>query len=189
MEQTISETVDKLIKEEQISRPALLKAIRANDPWEGMSEDEIEDAKEFIRWYVNKDFAVLLLIPAHPQEGDIWFSDYEEFRVSAFNTQDFHALQQPFNKYGYRIRKILERAKDLAILYSCIGSEEDKKDTETRYNNLVNNEFRNRLLYLVEKHRKELDEDERYVLRRKIGQLNRRILECKIIWEKFSRWE
>jgi hypothetical protein len=188
MKETISKTVDKWIKEE-IGRPAILRVIRANDPWEGMSEEEIEDAREFIRWYVNKDFAVLLLIPTPPRENDFWYSDYEEFQESAFNTHDFQALQRPFNKYAYRIKKIVERVKDLAILYSCISSDADREDTRSRYDNLVSHEFRNRLLYLVEKHRKESDEDERFLLRRKIAELNRRILECKILWEKYSRWE
>jgi len=189
MKQAISETVDKWIKQEQLRTRGLLRVIRANDPWQGMSEEEIEDAKEFIRWYVNKDFAVLLLIPAHVRETDAWFDDYEEFRVSAFNTHDFQALQQPFNKYGYRIKKVLEKVKDLAILYSCISSEMGREDTQARYDNLVNSECRNRLLYLVEQHREEVDEDERWALRRKIAQLNERILECKIIWEKYSNWE
>jgi len=79
--------------------------------------------------------------------------------------------------------------KDLAILYSCISSEVDKKEIEGRYMNLVDSEFRNRLHCLVEKHRKEMDEDERFVLREKIARLNRRILEFKVTWEKFSRWE
>jgi hypothetical protein len=145
----ISQTVGKWIKEEQISRPAFLRVIRINDPWGGISEDEIEDARKYIRWYLNRDFELLLLIPAHPKETDFWFSSYEEFVESAFNTRDFEALQRPFNKYGYRIKKVLEKVKDLAILYSCITSAEGREETLRRYENLVSDEFRDRLMNLV----------------------------------------
>ena len=189
MKQAISETVDKWIKEEQCSRPALLRVIRANDPWEGMSEEEIEDVKEFIRWYLSQDFLILLQIPAKPRETDFWFSSYEEFLESAFNTHDYERGRRPFDKYGYRVKKVLEKVKDLAILYSCINSEADRKEVRARYDSLVNSEFRNRLLALAEKHRKETDWDERFLLQGQIAKFNRRILECKIIWEKYSRWE
>jgi hypothetical protein len=48
----ISQTVDSWISEEEIPVSPTLKVIRANDPWHGMSEEEIEDAKEFIRCYL-----------------------------------------------------------------------------------------------------------------------------------------
>jgi hypothetical protein len=184
----ISQTVDGWI--EECNKPgAAVRVVRQSDPWALMDEEEIEGIKEFIRWYLNKDFAPLLQIPVVPQEIDFWFSGLEEVQESAFNTHDFQKDRRPFDKYGYKIKKVLERVKDLAILYSCISSERDKEDTKARYDNLVNNEFRNRLHYLVEKHGKELDENERFDLRGKIAKLNRRILECKTVWEKFSRWE
>jgi hypothetical protein len=186
MEQTISETVDTWIKEEQ--RPALLRVIRANDPWEGMSEEEIEDAREYIRWYINKDFELLLLIPVHPRETEIWFSDYEEFRTSAFNTHDFQALQQPFDKYGYRVKKVLEKVKDLAILYSCLTSTEGREYTLGRYENLVSNEFRDKLMNLIERYQGTTDVDERMRLKPKIAEVSRRIMKCKEVWQKYSTW-
>ena len=172
---------------EEERRGVLLRVGRQSDPW--ANEEEIEDIKEFIRWYLNKNFVALLQIPLPPREGDFWFSSYEEFLESAFNTHDFHKDRKPFDKYGYRVKKVLEKVKDLAILYSCISSGEDRKDTQSRYENLVNREFRNRILYIAEKYRRESDEDERVVLRGKIAKLNRKILECKIIWEKYWRWE
>ena len=187
--ETISQAVDGWIEEESNKRCVLVRGSRQSDPWASMDEEEIEDVKEFIRWYLNKDFAPLLQIPVMPREGDFGFSGLEEFQESAFNTHDFQKDRRPFDNYGYHIKKVLEKVKDLAILYSCISSETDREDTRARYDNLVNNEFRNRLHYLVEKHGKELDEEERFLLRGKIAKLNRRILECKIIWDKYSRWE
>ena len=179
----ISETVDKW------NGPAIIRVIRANDPWEGMSEEEIEDAREFIRWYVNKDFAVLLLIPAHPRENDFWFSSYEEFQESAFNIHAFQAMQRPFDKYAYRIKKIMERVKGLAILYSCLTSEEGREDTRRRYENLVNLEFRDRLTSLVKRYQRSLDFDAKMLLKPKIAELSRRIMRCKKLWDKYSTWD
>jgi hypothetical protein len=44
-----------------------------------------------------------------------WFSSYDEFKESPFNTWDFQRGRKPFDKYGYRIKKVIERVKDLAI--------------------------------------------------------------------------
>jgi hypothetical protein len=187
MEQTISETVDKWIKEEQ--RPALLRVIRANDPWEGMSEEEIEDTKEYIRWYVSQDFKLLLLIPVHPRENEIWFSDYEEFRTSTFNTYDFERIQPPFDRYGYRVKKVPEKVKDLAILYSCLTSAEGREHTLGRYENLVNREFRDELMNLIDKYQMPEDRDEKMCLKPKIAKVSQRIMKCKEVWQKYSTWE
>jgi len=186
MEQTISETVDKWMQEER--RPSFLRVIRVNDPWDGMSEEEIEDAREFIRWYINKDFALLLLIPVHPREGDFWFSDDEEFRTSAFGTNDFARTQPPFDRYGYRVKKVMEKVKDLAILYSCLTSTEGREHTLGRYENLVSNEFRDDLMNLIERYQGTTDVDERMRLKPKIAEVSRRIMKCKEVWQKYSTW-
>jgi len=62
----ISQTTDNWIGGDEIPVSPALKIIRGNDPWYGMSEEEGEDAKEFIRCYLNKDFENLLLIPTQP---------------------------------------------------------------------------------------------------------------------------
>jgi len=189
MEQVISETAGKWIEEEQIRKPCFLKVIRANDPWEGMSEEEIEDAREFIRWYVIQDFLPLLLIPTQPRKTEIWFDDYEEFRLSPFGTNDFQALQPPFNKYGYRIKKILERVKDLAIMYSCLNTAEGREDVLGKYESLINREFRDNLMYLVIKFQLAEDRDEKMLLKAKIAKVSQNIMKCKAVWEKYSSWE
>jgi hypothetical protein len=48
MKQTC-QTADNWIGEEEIPVSPALKVIRANDPWQGLGEEKIEDAKEFIR--------------------------------------------------------------------------------------------------------------------------------------------
>ena len=45
MKQTISETVDGWMEEETYQGVFVLKVVRKNDPWHGMTEDEIEDRR------------------------------------------------------------------------------------------------------------------------------------------------
>jgi len=185
----ISQTVDSWISEEEIPVSPTLKIIRKNDPWHGMSEEEIEDAKEFIRCYMLKDFEILLLIPIQPQENDFWSPNNQEFMKSAFNTYDYQRTQRPFNKYAYRIRKIMEQVRDLAIFHSSTSQPEGRANIQRRYENPVQNEFRDRLLNLVQRYQKAADEERKFLKRRKIVQPNRKILECQEIWEEYANWE
>lgn len=185
----ISKTVDSWVSEEEIPVSPALKIIRESDPWYGMTEEEVDDAKEFIRCYINQEFEILLQIPAEPLHNDFWSPTHQDFQESAFNTHDFQKGQRPFNKYGYRIKRILEQVKDLALLHSCISQQEGRSNVQRRYENLVDDEFRGRLLYYVSKYKFSEDEESRFRLKMKIRELNRRILACKMIWERYSPWE
>jgi len=189
MKQIISETVSKWLEEENQSRVGRVVAIRKNSPWYGMSDEEIEDRREFIRCYLVKDFELILMLPVQPSENDFWFSSHQEFMESAFNTWDFQKVRRPFDKYGYRVKKVLEHVKDLALLHSCISQPEGRKNVQDRFEMVLNEEFRNQLLALVERQRKTFDEERRFELRRKIARLSRYLLECKAIWQKYSAWE
>ena len=189
MKQTISETVDRWMEEETHPKVRRVTAIRQNSPWYGMSDDEIEDRREFIRCYLLKDFEPILMIPAHPAENDFWFVSHQEFVESPFNTWDFQKTRRPFDKYGYRVKKVLEHVKDLTILHSCISQPEGRERVKARMELLVNEEFRNPLLELVERHKRTYDEERRFGLRRKIARLSRYLLECKAIWQRYSPWE
>ena len=134
-------------------------------------------------------FELLLLIPVKPRENGFWFSDYDEFKESAFNTWDFEKMHGPFDKYGYRVKKVLEQVKDLALLHSCISQPEGRKNIRDRFELVLNEEFRNPLLEIVERYRKTFNEERRAELRRKIAKLSQHIMECKRIWEKYSPWE
>lgn len=98
---------DSWIDKEELPVSPALKVERKSDPWYGYTEEEVEDCMEFIRCYMRKGFEVLLEIPIEPVEKDFWFESYEDFMENAFNTHDFQKTQKPFNKYGYRIKKIL----------------------------------------------------------------------------------
>jgi len=189
MKQTISETVDRWVEEESHPNVGRITVIRKGNPWYDMSEEEIEDRREFIRCYLLKDFELLLLIQVKPRDNDFWFASHDEFIESPFNTWDFQKMRRPFDKYGYRVRKVLEQVKELALLHSCISQPEGRKNIQTRFENLVNQEFRNTLLEVVEKHRKTFDDGRRAELRRKIAKLSRHILKSKAIWQRWSPWE
>jgi len=189
MKQTIGEAVDRWMEEETHPKVKRLNIIRKSSPWYGMSEEEIEDRREFIRCYLLKDFELVLMIPVQHRENDFWFASHKEFMESAFNTWDFQRMQRPLDKYGYRVRKVIEQVKDLALLHSCISQPEGRKNIRDRFENVVNEEFRNPLLEMVERHRKTFDEERKAELRRKIAKLSGHILECKRIWEKYSPWE
>jgi len=185
----ISCTVDTWVDEESLPVTPTLKVIRVKDPWYGMSEEEVEDRKEFIRCYINKDFELLLQIPIQPSENDFWFSSHQELMESAFNTWDFQRGRKPFDKCGYRIKKIMEEVKDLAILHSSITSPDGRTNIYRRYENLVENEFRGRLMYWVEQYKRVAEEERRPQVRRRIAELNRRILQCQKVWEEYAHWE
>ena len=122
MKQTTRQNVDRWMEKGQ--KILAVKVIRNSDPWNGLDEEEVDDRKEFIRCYINKDLELLLLIPIQPRENDFWFSSYQEFMESTFNTYYFQRDRKSFDKYGYRIKKALEQIKDLAILHSCISQPE-----------------------------------------------------------------
>jgi len=189
MKSAISQTVSKWVEEESQHRTLALKVIRQNDPWQGMTEEEIEDRREYIRCYLLKDVELLLMIPIQPRENDFWFSSHQEFIESPFNTHDFQRNRKPFDKYGYRIKKVLEQIKDLAILHSCISQSEGRDNIDKRYKSIVENEFRVPILDLVYRLNKVTDRGKRLEMIQKIVKLNYGIIDSKTIWQKYSSYD
>jgi hypothetical protein len=187
MKQTIGQNVDKWMEEEQ--NILAVKVIRNSDPWNGLDEEEVEDRKEFIRCYINKDFELLLLIPIQPRENDFSFSSYQEFMESAFNTYDFQRDRKPFDKYGYRIKKVLEQIKDLAILHSCISQPEGRENIHKRYKSIIENEFRSPILDFGDRLNKVADREKRIEIIQKIVKLNQRIFYSKRTWEQYAPYD
>ena len=83
----------------------------------------------------------------------------------------------------------MEQVKELAILHSCISQPEGRANTQRRYENLVENEFRGRLMYCVVQYKRVADEERRSQVRRRIAELNRRILQCQKVCEEYANWE
>jgi hypothetical protein len=186
--------VDTWISEEEMPVHTHLKVIKKNDPDYGLTEDEIRDRNEFIRCYLRKDFELLTMIPEQDKESGFFIGDYgvldEEY--SAVNTVDFHRQMRPFNKYGYAMKKIMERIKYLAIDHSSISDKAGRLEIQRKYERFVQGKFGDYVLFLAKRYKWETDEEERRRLKRKIGRLNYQILKCKKIWERFAapeNWE
>jgi len=186
IEQSASYATDLWVDEESVPASSVLKVVRKNDPWSGMDDEEIEDCKEFIRCYLHKEFEVVLQIPVQPVENDFWSSNHEDFAESAFNTYDFQKTQRPFDKYCYRMKKVLERVRDLAIMHSCVSSFEGRENIQRRYQCLVDTEFREPLLRLVERFGGCADQEQRFELKRRVARLNRMVLKCNEVWDGLS---
>jgi hypothetical protein len=126
-----------------------------------------------------------MVIPKQDSESDFFIKDFQE---SAFNTVDYYRLypSRPFNKYAYRVKKVMEEVKDLAIMHSCISSMEGRQNVQRRYQILVEAELRDPALRLVERFRRCGDPEKRYQLKKKIGRYNAMIVRCKEIWRAHS---
>ncbi len=179
--------IENWIEYEELPTKSGLKVIRTNDPNYGLSDDEIQARNEFISWYLKSDFAIIRIIPSQYKD-DFFIAEFTASTDSAFNTHDFQDQLKPFNKYGYAMKKILERVKDLAILHSVISSLEGRKETYQRYQWLVETEFRSRLVNLLSRFRYTTSIEQRSSLKQRIGEINRRIIECKKIWEQYAPW-
>jgi len=165
-----------------------LKVVRLNNPNYGLTDDEILERNEFIAWYIQRDYAQLLIIPNKTHE-DSFFWEMADSEYSAFNTHDFQRTIEPFDRYGYAMKKIMERVKDLAILHSVVGSDEDRLQIRKRYESLVEIEFRAQLVNLLVRFRYTASQDRRLTMKQRIAEINRRILECKRIWEQYAPWD
>lgn len=176
---------DSWIPEEEMPARAGLKVIRKNHPDFGLTEDEIQDRNEFIRCYLMSEFESLLMIPRQHYEDDHFFNLLDD-KYSAFNTVDFQRRIEPFNKYAYAVKKIMEHVKDLAIMHSSCTHLQNRQNVYRKYEAFVDSKFRDRLLKLVHQYKRARYDERRYFLKQEIAKLNRRILECKRIWERYA---
>ena len=176
------------VPEEELPVRANMRVISRNHPNYGMSTDEVADRNEFIRCYLMREFEALMMIDADEQDDSFYVPDYTvaDDGYSAFNTVDFQRTMEPFDAYGYAMGKIMERVKNLAILHSALTGDEGRQNTLRRFNSLVEYEFRERLLSCVDRFHSARTDEQREKLRKKIGELNRRIMECRKIWERYA---
>ena len=174
------------IPEEELPVRANMRVIRRTDPNYGMSDDEVADRNEFIRCYLMREFEALMMIDADEHDDSFFVPDYTvaDDGYSAFNTVDFQRTMEPFDAYGYAMEKIMERVKNLAILYSSITRDEGRQNTLRRFNSLVEYEFREPLFSHVGRYKAAKTEEQRERQKMKIGDLNRRILEARKTWEQ-----
>ena len=189
--QTVGCEVDTWIAEEELPISAQLRVIRQNDPDYGLTEDELAERNEFIEWYLLQDFAPLLSVPRQAADTGFFIAevDASSSDYSAYSTHDFLDTLQPFNKYGYAMKKLMERIRDLAILHSSLSSEQGRLNTQRRYEAFLEAKFRSRLAHLIERCHWIDDPDRKLDLKLKIAELTRRITEAKRIWERYAPWD
>lgn len=181
----ICEMVDTWILEEEIPpRPGLKPVSRFDDLYPNEIE-ELEAYWDFIRWYLSQDYALLMSIPKSPEDIDFWVFEGDDAISFPFTSVDYQR-RHPFDKYAYKIKKIYETVKDLALLHSCISHEEGKKNIHQKFLNLVNDEFRGRIAALLESSRKYPYLVNKAKLFARIAELNGKIQKCKQIWNELA---
>jgi len=186
----IYKTVDSWILDEDLPTRASLKPLRQFDGLVPEDDEEREAYYEFISWYLSQEHIMLQGIP-RPEEPDFWIVELDEFGndISAFNTMDFERMHQNrFNKYHYKLKKIYERVKDLAITHSCVNTEEGKKNIKQRYINLVENEFRDEAVMLLKHYKQYSGWMDKHKTLGRIEELNSKIRKCKKIWSEYANW-
>ena len=175
-------TIGNWIPQEEIPVSAGLKVIRINAPDYGLTDDEIQDRNEFIRCYLLKEFELQMMIPAPDTEDDFFIGDYkvDDEGYSAFHTMDYQRTRRPFDNFEYAMKHIMDRVNDLAILHSCCSCDEDRNEVYQRYESYIDSKLREVLGALVKKY-PFANESTRWTIKKKIGELNRRILEGRKI--------
>jgi len=135
-----------------------------------------------------------MMIPQPNYQEDFFIPDVDVTReaYSAFNSHDFQPQRRRFNKYRYAIRKIMERVQDLAMMHSSISDPVNRAEVKQRYETFLDVQFRDPLAVLIVEYQNEQSSIQRYRLKRKMIELNRRILEARKIWTRFAppeAWE
>ena len=148
-----------------------LKVEKGFDLYSEFDDETEEDYRDFMSWFMQKDDGVLGYIPVKVSKG-FFVTEFEE---SAFNTCDFQSGAPKFDRYGYRIRKVMERVADLAMQYSCIKSKEGRDGVRKMCRGLVESEF------LIEALEAQKGGD-----MRKAKRLMRRIDECGKVWDEWN---
>jgi len=189
----VSRIVDSWIVEEEYPSSTHLKVERTSaryfNPCEDMEDEEATAYWEFIYSIVLREYSMLLSIPK-PEAPDFFAVELDEFGndISAFNTHDYERLY-PFNKYQWKLNRIYDKVKDLAITYSCLSNEEGRRNIHQKCINLVQSEFRNEGVTILEHYKKYKAWMYKGRVIKKINELNSRIRRCKDIWQKYAYWE
>ena len=154
-----------------IPTTARLKVMKGFDLWSEFDDEMIEDYRDFMSWFMRKNDELLNYIPVKGVSG-FFVTDFEE---SAFNTCDFQKGKLKLDRYGYRIRKVMERIDDLAMRHSCIIDESGRRKVKRMCQSVIESEF------LIEALEAQREGD-----RGKAKRLMERIDECAKVWEGWN---
>jgi len=153
------------------TRVGLKKIAKLFDLWSEFDDETAEDYRDFMSWFMRKDDALLGLIPGKVSKG-FFVTEFEE---SAFNTCDFQKDAPKLDRYGYRIRKVMERIGDLAMQHSCIEDEKGRDGVRRMCKSVVESEF---LIEALEAQK----EGDRWKAKRLMGCVD----ECAKVWEGWN---
>ena len=128
-----------------------------------------------------------MIISLPDAEDDFFIGDYtvDDEGYSAYNSMDYQRTRRLFNNFEYAMKHIVDRVNDLAILHSCCSCDEDRNEVYQRYESYIDFKLREVLGALVKKY-PFANESTRWTIKKKIGELNRRILEARKIWEQYA---
>ncbi len=180
----ISYAVDGMIAKEDLPPGPGLRVLKGFSIYAGMDEDEIEAYLEFRHWYLRQDFWLLDLVPVKPfeiycfEEPD----DAISFPFGSIGRGEF----SPYQKYQYKIRKVMERIQDLAQTFSCISHETGRKNIQKRYENLLYKEFQSRILSIVKQYDKYRQYMDFKAVKNRIAKQNMLQFEAKEVWNKHA---
>jgi hypothetical protein len=143
----ISIEVDSWIAEKDIPQSACLKVVRTSaryfDPCDGEDDDEREAYYEYRWWYLTKDHEIIMDLPV--KKDNFWIPYEKDDAISfPFSSIDFRR-KYPFNKEQFRLKKIYERAKDLAQTHCSIRNAQGKENCRMRFESLIRRELRERI--------------------------------------------
>ncbi len=181
-----NETYDQFVNIEGLKPISRFDEIYPDD------EEEYQAYWDFIHWSMMREHAILLIIPKSENQNEFWQSNIDEFGTdtSAFNTIDYQRDHRDgFDKYQYRCKKIFEKVKDLALLYSCLTTEDGKQNIFNRYVSLVENEFSDPAKSMLQTYKNNPHIKNKDKVVERIKELNRRIRKCKQIWQKYMQME
>ena len=183
----ISQEVESWIAQEEIPKSPFLKPIRQFDGLYPEDEEERQAYFEFIAWAMNIEHEVLNSIPLDKNQYNRFFIqlDGDGCDISPFNTVDF-LRDHSFNKYHYRLKKIFEKAKDLAETYSCLSNKDGKINIRKRFVNLVISEFQEKANSLKDSYLKNRTRYNKETVLDRIEEFNQNIRICNKIWKKYA---
>jgi hypothetical protein len=186
-EKLISQEVDSWIAEEELPQHPFLKPIRQFDGLYPEDEEERQAYFDFIAWAMNIEYEILNSIPLDKSRYNRFFIqlDGDGCDISPFNTIDY-LRDHPFDKYHYRLKKIFEKAKDLAETHSCLSNKEGKINISNRFVNLVTTEFIEKANKLKQSYLNNSTGYNKETVLERIRELNKNTRICKEIWKKHA---
>lgn len=187
--QKVVYAVEGWIVESELPNNRAFKALRPNHPNHGLTEDEIDERKEFIAWHLRQEMALLDIIPAPDMGSEFFIADLEvtDTEYSAFNTHDYQRMKSRANWAVIAKQKLVARVKDLALLHSCISHEEGKANTKERFKKFLEDEFQEKLEKLARRLHKTKSSEGQAEIRCKLRQIQGQILELHRVWAKHAQ--